>query len=139
MEIVNSLNMYSSIGIILNNLIKEENIREKISNLFNEALFRFSLPRSSENLILSKAILSYLTGLYIPLNLENILANRDVNPMEDENRILLILLNEYYARQICTEKEFNKAIRCLNIKSEEPEKLENLKNLYKKFLENILY
>lgn len=117
MDVVSSLNLFSATDVILHEYLPED-LASALSELFNDALFKFSVPRENESRTLSTAILSFLAQVYIPLNIERIMSGMDYENIESEELFVALFCKKQLRTGLCTKEEFFGAMLCLKTTEE---------------------
>lgn len=114
MVIVSSLALFTAIDLVLADFVKGD-VKEKFSDLFNDALFRLCLPRASESRALDRALLAFFAKIFVPLGIAEILPGRDFAAVADENLILALLVQKQCDAGLCTRSELESDFACLGV------------------------
>jgi hypothetical protein len=123
MKIISSVALFTSIDLILAEFVAGD-VKEKLSDLFNDALFRLSLPRVTESRVLDRALLAFFAKIFVPLNIARVLGGRDSDAVADENVILALLVQNLHGAGLCSTDEQQRVVACLGVDADAVERFD---------------
>lgn len=113
-DVANSVSMFSAIDAILHENFSGKQL-EGLSTLFNDALFRLSVPPETENALLSRAMLEFLAKIHVPRCIALILDGRECCQIENEELIAALFAKKYAESGDCDEAALSEALGVLGV------------------------
>lgn len=89
-DVANSVCIHSAIDAILHENFAGKQL-ERLSALFDDALFWISTPRKTESALLCTAMLDFVAKIHIPRSFALVLGGGECGPIENEKPIVALL------------------------------------------------
>lgn len=89
-DVANSVCLHSAIDAILHENFAGKQL-ERLSALFDDALFWLSAPREAESALLGAAMLDFVVKIHLPRSFALVLGGEECGPIENEKPVLALL------------------------------------------------
>lgn len=112
--VANSVCMYAAIDTILHDNFAGKQL-ERLSSLFDDALFWLSAPKETESALLSRATLDFVAKVHIPHGFALVLGGEECGPIENEKPVVALLSRKHVESGNFSDAALEEALSMLGV------------------------